>query len=144
MICKELTDACMEGDAVCVRALLGRGADVDYADPDPTHDGRYTWTPLLHAARRGHTEIVRTLLEAGADPNRRDRDSNTALTLAAGDGHWEAVDLLLDRGADASVPDHCGETAFDYALRAGRSDITARLRDAGAAPGRAKLMFPPL
>lgn len=137
MICKELTDACLEGDAVCARALLARGADVDYADPDPEHEGRYTWTPLMHAARRGHADIVRLLLEAGADPDRRDRDSNTALTLAAGDGHWEAVAMLLDRGVDATVPDHCGETAFDYALRAGRSDIAARLKDAAAGSGKA-------
>jgi ankyrin repeat protein len=137
MICKELTDACMEGDVVCVRALIAREADVNYVDADETHEGRYTWTPLMHAASRGYDEIVRTLLDAGAETDLRDRDSNTALTLAASAGHWETVSLLLDRGADAAVRDHCGETAFDYALRAGQNDMAARLRD--AAGGKAAL-----
>ena len=31
-----------------------------------------SWTPLMYAARDGHTNIVRELLEAGADTERRD------------------------------------------------------------------------
>ena len=46
-----------------VRALVGAGADLDQCN-------RSGVTPLSNAARRrGHVEVVRAVLEAGADFN---------------------------------------------------------------------------
>ena len=47
------------GKLVAVRALLSAGADVNAADKDG-------WRALMFAADRGHAEIVKILLSAGA------------------------------------------------------------------------------
>ncbi len=58
--------------------LLAANAALDLAD----NRGR---TALMTAAERGHGDIVKALLKAGADPALKDRDSKTAHQLAAGD-----------------------------------------------------------
>ena len=75
--------------------MLDKGAD----STAPTEDG---WTPLDSAARGGHLEIVKLLLEKGAGIMVQDGDS-TPLRSAANSGHQEAVKLLLEKGADPVV-----------------------------------------
>lgn len=59
------------------------------------------FTALLFAARGGHLNAVKTLLDAGADVNDAKTDEGTtALILAIQNRHWELAGLLLDRGAD--------------------------------------------
>ena len=58
-------------------------------------------TPLLRAARIGHTEIVNMLLKARADLNKQANDGSTPLHEAAYNGHTEIVRMLLDAGAHA-------------------------------------------
>jgi ankyrin repeat protein len=55
-------------------------------------DGRTS--PLHEAARAGHADIVRLLLEAGADPLKLDGDSQTPHSLAAAGGHASVLELL--------------------------------------------------
>ena len=50
---------------------------------------------LMLAARNGHLEVVRLLLEADFETNVAGTDGATALMLAARNGHWEVVQLLL-------------------------------------------------
>ena len=58
-------------------------------------------TPLLLAAREGHTESVRALLEAGADLNQVSAgDKTSPLLIATINGHFDLAMLLLDKGAD--------------------------------------------
>ena len=52
--------------------------------------------PLVRAARFGHTEVVRMLLEAGADPTLNDVDELTAVAAAAQFG-WVSVLVQLPR-----------------------------------------------
>ena len=60
-------------------------------------------TALILAIHRGHTEIVRLLLEAKADVNVSTKKGLTALFLAAHKGHTEIIRLLLEAKADVNV-----------------------------------------
>ena len=61
--------------------------------------GEAGWTALMHAARNGHTEIVKALLENGADVNAKSQDDWTAIRMAVGEGHADVVHLLREAGA---------------------------------------------
>lgn len=61
-------------------------------------------TPLHFAAHRGFTEIVGTLLEAGADLHALERASgSTPLHWAAEGGHPAIARMFVERGADLEV-----------------------------------------
>jgi hypothetical protein len=90
-----LIKAAERGDTASVRRLLDEGIDIN-----ATVNGRYPWTPLMHAAFEGHEQTVRALLDRGANPNHEDRDGAMAITVAAGRGRWAIVRLLAGRGAD--------------------------------------------
>lgn len=84
-----------------LRKLGSLGANLNHDD----NDGN---TPLWEAARRGNTECVKILLEAGADPDgfeERPDDpdwmhTETPLAVAAS---AEIAQMLLDAGADMSI-----------------------------------------
>jgi ankyrin repeat protein len=66
-------------------------------------------TPLLFAARQGHTAVVTALLDAGVDINQRKAgDDTTALLIATINGHFDLAKLLLDRGADPNLASENG------------------------------------
>ena len=89
----EIFAAVRKGDAAAVKALLGKGADVNAKGP-------YDQTPLFFAADRGHLEIVKLLVERGADLNRKDTFYNfTAIGRAAMKNHKEIVGFLAASGA---------------------------------------------
>jgi hypothetical protein len=80
------------GPAV-VRALVEAGADVDAC-------GGVTRATALHmAARRGHVEIARALLDCGAAVNARDRKGDTPLQRAINCRRNGVAQLLIERGA---------------------------------------------
>lgn len=66
-----------------VEALLAAGEAVDQGQDfwDCERAEQYTWTALSWASHRGHGEIVRILLEAGANVNHEDRYGRTPLLL---------------------------------------------------------------
>jgi uncharacterized protein len=70
--------------------LLDRGADVNATD-------QTGWTPLMEAAAKGRTEVVKTLLAYGADVNARTKKSWTALQVTP-KGNTEIVRLLKEAG----------------------------------------------
>ena len=59
-------------------------------------------TALMKAARQGHIEVVRFLVEQGADLNTRNRQEQDALILAAAGGHLAVATFLIDRGVSPS------------------------------------------
>lgn len=139
-----LVDAAMRGDAAEVRSLLEDGADPNAARGDGM-------TALHWAGERGHVEVVRTLVAAGADVEAKTRiGSYTPLHVASRAGHTEVVRLLLEAGADAGAtttnsgvtPLHLaamalnGEGAIALLLQRG-SPVDAR----DAATGQTPLMF---
>ena len=56
------------------------------------------------AAENGHSDTVKTLLDAGADVNARAKDGVTALMRAEHEGHSEIIQLLKKAGALEFTP----------------------------------------
>ena len=102
-----LQTAIVKKDADEVRRLVTPGHKVDF-NFDEAYRGRSSESPLTMAIGRGHVEIARILLEAGADPNRRDGFGVLPIRLARSE---EAVALLRRYGADVSAVDKSASTA---------------------------------
>jgi ankyrin repeat protein/uncharacterized glyoxalase superfamily protein PhnB len=137
-------EACASGEAEVVRRLLASDPTLArVSQPDAPHEG---WTGLHAAAKAGHVDLVRTLLEHGADPNAREAGDNTsALHWAAAHGLLETVRVLLDAGADVHgigdvhQLDVIGWAAFSYApgddpgeMSASRKELISLLLERGA------------
>ena len=88
-----LHDMAQKGNLETARLLIEHGAMLDPVDDD------YQSTPLGMAARWGHIEMVKYLLESGADINKAGAKSATPLKWAQKKGHKEIEKLLLDAGA---------------------------------------------
>ena len=90
------------------------------------------WTALMHAARDGHTEVVKLLIDNGADLNHKSNHGDTALMYAARDGHTDVVKFLIDNGVDLNHKNNVGGTALICAAREGRTEVVKLLIDNGA------------
>ncbi len=98
--------AAEEEDEEMVRPL-------NYAE---TVGGYGGFSPLHLAARDGHAEVVRALLEGGVDIDAQsDGDRSTAMLIATVNGHWDLAMELLDRGADPNLASEHGATPL-YAV----------------------------
>jgi ankyrin repeat protein len=98
----------------------------------------------MWAARNGHTEVVNSLLDAGADANLRDCASNgwTALIHAIHKNQNQAARVLIGRGADVNArAGHCEETLIEdgptpllFAAGSDNTEIVKALLEKGADP----------
>ncbi|WP_207482786.1 ankyrin repeat domain-containing protein [Arenibaculum pallidiluteum] len=99
-----LVPAIKAGDLGEVERLIAQGAPVNARLPmmgSPDDD----YTPLAIAAREGHADIVRALLEAGANPRRViGLFLGTALHEASYFGHADVVRAMTERCARAGTP----------------------------------------
>jgi ankyrin repeat protein len=73
-------------------------------------------TPVMLAAREGHTDVARLLVDAGAEVNARAGDGKTALALAIFNGNYDVASLLVDRKADVNIADAQRFTALFWAV----------------------------
>ncbi|RZC34651.1 Ankyrin repeat domain containing protein, partial [Asbolus verrucosus] len=83
------------------RALIGRGADINWADAA-------SFTYLHMAAKEvevDNLEIGRLVIEKGADVNALTDRQETSLHIACQEGNIDCIHMLLHYGADATIPD---------------------------------------
>ena len=90
------------------------------------------WCALHYAAFDGHTSVVRLLLDRGADIDALTPNGSSALMLAAREGHFEALKLLLWEVAEPNIRNEAGLTALGMAVKSGNPDIIRLLQQAGA------------
>ena len=126
--------------------LLAEGVNPNCEDAE----GKFKGTPLLHAAIKGHQEVVELLLDMGANPNKALKHSEenleyryclvyswfegeTPLHLAAARANKDMVTVLLNAGADPKIADKDGNTPLhltDSAI------LVEMLLKAGADPNK--------
>ena len=108
--------------ALCIMLVESR------ADCDATTSAGAT--AMHYAASKGHCEVLRALLEAGAKVNCKDkRSGGTPLLRAAGAGQSQALKLLLEAQADIRCKDRAGENVFHIAINGHHISICEMLFD---------------
>jgi ankyrin repeat protein len=108
---------------------------VEEAGADERHTGPNRMTPLMHAAEKGHTAIVKYLLgRPGADlETRTEGGRETALDIACRMGHLDVVKLLVAAGARVDPQSRDQAAALVSAIINGNLQVVTYLvEEAGA------------
>lgn len=86
------------GDLVLVEKLLKKGVDPNFKN------AASGVTPLGVASERGHLEVMRALIDAGASVNNPTNEGVTPIHIACQFGPAAGVELLCRRGANVNTP----------------------------------------
>ncbi|XP_030683922.1 ankyrin repeat and KH domain-containing protein 1 isoform X12 [Nomascus leucogenys] len=121
-----LMEAASAGHVEVARVLLDHGAGIN------THSNEFKESALTLACYKGHLDMVRFLLEAGADQEHKTDEMHTALMEACMDGHVEVARLLLDSGAQVNMPADSFESPLTLAACGGHVELAALLIERGA------------
>ncbi|KAF5307348.1 hypothetical protein FQR65_LT07065 [Abscondita terminalis] len=121
-----LMEAASAGHVELAKILLIHGAGIN------THSNEFKESALTLACYKGHLDMVRFLLEAGADQEHKTDEMHTALMEASMDGHVEVARLLLDSGAQVNMPTDSFESPLTLAACGGHVDLAMLLIERGA------------
>ena len=117
----------------------------------PVYHATGEMTPLMFAAREGHLDTAKALVEAGADLNKLAGDGKDALSLALFNGNYAIASYLVDHGSRVNQADARGfnplfwavdrrnmETApnFPWVVTEDPLPLVRKLLDAGANPNQ--------
>jgi len=120
--------AAAEGQAPMVKELAAHGADLNARSKVNNWDRQVTaenrakymplggWTALLFAAREGHVDCAKALVEAGADKDLQDPDGVSPMIVATVNGHFDVARYLTEKGADPNLADRWGRTGLWAAI----------------------------
>jgi ankyrin repeat protein len=122
----DIHQAARTGDLERVKTLVaGSPALVDARDANQM-------TPLHHAARGVHPEVVEFLVEQGADVTLKDANDVTVLHSLAYRGASDLSKLVIANGADVNAKVVTGLAAIHFAVNAGRMEVIEVLVRSGA------------
>ncbi|XP_046584478.1 ankyrin repeat and KH domain-containing protein mask-like isoform X3 [Haliotis rubra] len=88
---RDLYSACGAGDLETVKLILAAG------HVDINTRGKYSRTPVMEAALRGHSDVVEFLVGRGADVSLVSSSGDNVLHWACYGGHLETVKLIVSR-----------------------------------------------
>ncbi|XP_046567573.1 ankyrin repeat and SOCS box protein 2-like isoform X6 [Haliotis rubra] len=118
--------ACYGGDLETVKLIVSRNL------LDINSRGYNSWTPVMEAARYGHSDVVEFLVGRGADVSLVDGDGDNILHFACMGGDLEKVKLIVSRNlADVNARNNDGETAVDWARYKGHPRVAEFLVSRG-------------
>ncbi len=118
----DLLLAAQTGDVPKIQAGLRAGMDPNTADPQGN-------TLLIIAAREGHFDLAKMLLDQHAKARDRNAFGDSALMLAALHGNLELVRLIAAYGGEVNGP---GWTPLHYCAWGGYTDVCSQLVELGA------------
>jgi ankyrin repeat protein len=125
---KLMIKAAKKGDVAGVKQLLKIDPSLSGArDKDGS-------TPLHCASWKGHAEVVKALLDAGADINAKsqnDHYGDTALHAAAHGNQKDVVKVLIERGASLNSKNQIGRTPLGETEWHNASAAARLLKEAG-------------
>jgi ankyrin repeat protein len=108
----EFVNMARQGDISTMKLFLAAGIN-----PNVEDNLFHRETALMVAAGKGHTEIVKLLLEMGANPDIQNDFNGTALLNAAKEGHTESLRLILEADLEIDAKDIHGATALCKKIR---------------------------
>lgn len=113
------------GQQQSLQRLADMDADLDLAD---IHD----MTPLAYAAKNGHEDVVRLLLETDqVELKPSYSGEKTALWLAVDQNHMGIIDQLIDKGVDVHLKNYRDHGLLDLAIRRGHHGLVTELLKRG-------------
>ncbi|XP_052576039.1 cortactin-binding protein 2 isoform X3 [Peromyscus californicus insignis] len=120
-----LQQAAAQGNVTLLSMLLNEeGLDINYS----CEDGH---SALYSAAKNGHTDCVRLLLNAEARVDAADKNGFTPLCAAAAQGHFECIELLTAYDANINHAAAGGQTPLYLACKNGNKECIKLLLEAG-------------
>ena len=126
-VCRSLLQAAKSGDVDSAKRLVKCDSNDNCIGTDV-----FGHTPLTFAARNGHVEVVRVLLEAGTNLERGSASGWTALHVAARQERLDVCRLLLDWGAKVDRLNDGRDTPLHLAARHGHLSVVKLLVERGA------------
>ncbi len=108
---KDIFEAVGNNDLDLVDKYIQNGGNINITDEE---EGK---TLLMMAAKSGHLDMMKLLVNNGADLHFQNLQGATALMLACQYGQKEAVEFLINKKANLDLRDGEGSTALMIAVR---------------------------